>query len=186
MVYRTVYKINDYRLLERVFMNKKEMITQEEVKKMLHYDPDSGLFTWLIASARYARTGKRAGCVIGNGYIRIKIRGAEYKAHRLAWLYVYGLFPAMEIDHINGARADNRLANLRLATRSQNAINSGAKPSNTSGFKGCHWNKKDKKWCVQGSSNGKRYSLGRFTTVEAASEAYREFSKKYHGEFYHE
>ena len=97
------------------------MLTQERLKELLEYDPETGFFTRLIGrSGPRARSGDVAGCDNGQGYIRIYVDGRPYKGHRLAWFYVHGAWPR-EIDHINGDKSDNKLANLRPATRSRRA-----------------------------------------------------------------
>ena len=89
------------------------MITQEELKELLDYNPETGLFTWNVYNNIKNKT--TAG-TFNDGYIQIKIKQKIYQAHRLAWLYVYGEWPKGQIDHINGIRDDNRIENLRDVT----------------------------------------------------------------------
>src|SRR6185369_10895033 len=96
------------------------------------------------------------------GYWRIFIYGKAYLGHRLVWLYVYGEWPRGDIDHVNRTRSDNRLCNLRVATRSQNLGNMGRRPVNTSGYKGVTWHKRAEKWLAQISVNRKNIYLGLF------------------------
>src|SRR5690606_34614864 len=99
------------------------MLTQQRLKELLYYDPETGIFTRLVGrSGPRARAGDVAGSDNGKGYIRIYVDGRPYKAHRLAWFYMHGEWPE-EIDHRNGERADNRLSNLRPVTRQQNNLN---------------------------------------------------------------
>lgn len=159
-------------------------ISQEELKEILHYDPETGIFTRRVASAN---NKMKVGQVAGNidrGYVRIMVMGRLYRAHRLAWLYVHGRFPPDEIDHINGVRGDNRLCNLRPATKSQNGMNRGAIRGKTSGYKGVSWHKRDKKWHAQATVDGNHHCLGYFDTAEEASVAYQSFVMPIHGEFY--
>lgn len=161
------------------------MITQNELKEILHYDPETGIFTRLVASSNNKmKAGQVAGGVSDKGYIRIRIRGKRYLAHRLAWLYVYGTFPTDGTDHVNGVRDDNRLCNLRPATKSQNGMNQGKQRSNTSGFKGVYWSSQHQKWRAQCVANGKKYYLGLFDAAEDASAAYQAFAVKHHGQFF--
>ena len=88
------------------------VLTQSRLKELLYYDPYSGIFTWKISSGNMP-AGSAAGCLSPEGYIRITIAGKKYKAHRLAWFYVYGYFPENQVVHLNGARDDNRISNLR-------------------------------------------------------------------------
>ena len=112
-------------------------IDREDALRALSYDPDSGIFAWRIRPCRNVFIGDRAGAKGDKGYIRIQIQGRVYMAHRLAWLCVHGRWPAQEIDHINGERDDNRIANLREATREINGQNMhGPKRGNRTGYLG--------------------------------------------------
>lgn len=98
---------------------KTDPITLEHLRKILHYDPASGRFTWLRATSWRVRVGAVAGSVNKRlGYVVIGIGGVTYYAHRLAWLYVHGEMPSDQIDHIDGDRANNALVNLRKASMS--------------------------------------------------------------------
>jgi len=125
-----------------------------------------------------------AGSLKRQGYIIIKIDGKCYRAHRLAFLVAHGHLPK-ELDHINGDPSDNRIANLREATRRENKRNSGKYSNNKSGFKGVCWHKSRGKWRADAQdANGKQIHLGLFTTPEAASAAYNDFAMKLHGDFF--
>ena len=160
-----------------------EMLTQEQLKEFLSYDPDTGIFTWLKAACNSVRVGSVAGCLDTYGYIRIKRARKQYGAHRLAFLYMTGEFPVDQVDHINGVRNDNRWLNLRQATGSQNMSNQGKPITNTSGFKGVFWNKSAKKWLAQIGHMNRVIYLGLFTTPEAAHQAYIAAAEKFHGNF---
>lgn len=162
------------------------MLTQDRLKDLLHYDPDTGVFTWRVATNRRVRVGAVAGCRNEKGYIRIRIDGRNYRAHRLAFLYVNGTFPPADVDHIDRRPSNNRWDNLRPATRSDNNKNIRINSNNTSGWKGVIWNKRDRKWVAQAKLNGRFRSLGYYTTPEEASDAYEAFARKHHGEFYHD
>lgn len=148
----------------------------------MSYDAETGVFTW--------REGRRKGQEAGynsNGYRGITPgfmteKRKRYYAHRLAWFYVHGFWPPAEIDHINGDRADNRLANLRLATRAQQGVNS-PRPSDALGFRGTWWNAGRKKWQAAIAVNGSRLSLGTFLTRELAAAAYQTAAALWHGAF---
>jgi len=155
------------------------MLTQKRLKELLNYDPETGVFTWISR-----RGSKAAGSVAGTphykqGYIRIKIDGEMYSAHRLAWLYVYGEWPKHETDHINHDRQDNRIENLRSVTRHQNARNRTLRSDSTSGVVGVNWFKRNQKWGARIFKNGKFVFLGLFERFEDAVEARKNASVEY-------
>lgn len=158
------------------------MITQNILKEMLRYEPSTGKFIWLVDRYSKKCAGKVAGWKVNNGYIRIRVGGCGYQAHRLAYLYMTGKFPKNEIDHVNGDKADNRWNNLRSATREQNACNKKRPATNTSGYKGVSWSRN--KWYAQIQINKKKINLGRFKTADAAHLAYVNAAKELHKEFY--
>ena len=159
------------------------MITVERLREALRYDPETGLFFWRVRTSRRVNMGKPAGNTDAHGYRRIQIDGRRYKAHRLAWLHVYGDWPSKHIDHINCDKADNRLINLREATPSENQYNRGKQSSNTSGHKGVHWNASARKWQAQIKIGRKNKHLGYFDCKTAAHAVYCDAAAKYHGEF---
>ena len=158
------------------------MLTQSELKEFLSYDPEIGIFTWLKAIGKRVRVGSVAG-TYRKGYIRIGLARKQYSAHRLAFLFMTGLFPPEEVDHINGIKADNRRLNLRQATRNQNMCNQSKRSDNTSGFKGIGWDKVAKKWEASIKHMNQHIYLGLFTTPEAAHQAYIAAAEKLHGNF---
>jgi hypothetical protein len=143
-------------------------ITQGELKEVLHYDADSGSFTWLKAINNRIKVGGIAGCLDRYGYMRIQVLGKVYQAHRLAFLYQEGKFPLEEVDHINHKKDDNRWSNIRHATRVENSKNRGLQLNNKSGFNGVSWEKARNKWKVKIKINGKSKHLGRFTDIKEA------------------
>ena len=145
------------------------MLTQEELKSLVHYDQDTGLFTWKVK--RQGRNKSNLGWVESKGYIEICIAQKRLKAHRWAWFYVHGELPG-QIDHINGIKDDNRLCNLRVVTTKQNHENRGAQKNNTSGFKGV--TKRGNKFIAQIMHNQKQHYLGIFDTAEQASNVYKQ------------
>lgn len=154
-------------------------LTQDQLKELFGYDPETGIFTNRI-KRREALVGKVAGHKDGNGYLVISIYGDRYKAHRLAWMYVYGGFPPNLIDHINGNKTDNRIANLRLADRSGNGQNMRKPKSNSpSGLIGAFRFKNDR-WRSQIRANGKTIALGCFDTAEEAHQAYLKAKRELH------
>jgi len=137
------------------------MMTQSELKHYLHYDPWTGVFTWIRNSNRgRVRVGQKAGtpytCHSGKTYIRIGYSGRQYGAHRLAFLYITGKYPPQEVDHINGDGTDNTWTNLRRVDKAANGRNQKIHSNNSSGVAGVYWNRNLKKWHVQISVNRKR------------------------------
>jgi hypothetical protein len=162
-------------------------LTPEQLRAVLLYEPETGIFTWrsrpdrsVQANGRWA--GKQAGTPGRNG-LSILISRRHYKAHRLAWFYVHGVWPEAEIDHINGDWRDNRIANLRNATRNQNSANGGMSKFNKVGLKGVSWSQKARLWRAQIDCDKVHYHFGYFTTPEDAYAAYCEAAVRLHGEF---
>ena len=158
------------------------MLTQERLKELLSYDPETGVFRWLTHSGR-ATSGDKAGS-LSKGYLYISVDKQKYLAHRLAWLYINGSWPTKDIDHRDTDSSNNRFFNLREATKPENLRNVGLRSHNASGFKGVHFNKAAGKFQAGARLNGKYNYLGCFTTAELASEAYQAFAKANHGDFY--
>jgi hypothetical protein len=146
-------------------------ITQNKLKNLLAYDPDTGVFTYTKARPKVRVGGIAGHRHKGHGYIQIKINGQLYLAHRLAWLYVYGVWPVNQIDHINRDRTDNRFENLREATNAQNCQNRPVQHNSTSGVSGVNWNKTLGKWHARISLNGQRRHVGWYKTKDEATAA---------------
>jgi hypothetical protein len=142
-------------------------ITAERVRELLHYDPETGVFARRVSVSGRRRAGG-VGSIERDGYIRITICRHRFPAHRLAWFYQTGEWPGADIDHVNGDRADNRLCNLREATRSRNCMNARMPANNTSGFKGVIWDRYKRKWRADIKLNGKNKTLGLFASPERA------------------
>lgn len=168
-------------------------LTQERLRAVLNYDPDSGLFRWRVSRGRSAKTGQVANH-LADGYIRITIDGSRYLAHRLAWFVVFGAWPIELLDHKNGDRSDNRLCNLRLATRTENSRNASLSASNRCGFKGVHHRPtvtyrdgrtapRASPFCAVIRFDGRQRTLGYFKTPEDAHAAYVAAAQRHFGEF---
>jgi len=159
----------------------KPIISQETLRELLRYDPETGIFTWRNRSTRWFNNensrkawnnrhqGKTTGCHNGQGYLVIGVFYHLYRAHRLACLYMTGRFPEEEMDHINGIRDDNRWGNLRPVTRKENCKNMSMRSDNTSGVVGVRWNRDLKKWRAEIRIDGKTRHIGVFTDKAAAT-----------------
>lgn len=157
-------------------------ITQERLKQLVTYNPDSGIFYRKTTFGK-SIAGNETGTKSMYGYLLITIDRKSYRAHRLAWLYMYGCIPNGHIDHINGIRTDNRIKNLREADYFKNAWNSKVQKNNTTGVKGVSFNKKSRLYDASVCKNNKRYYVGGFKTLDEAKIAIEEFREYLHGEF---
>ena len=160
----------------------KQIITQSILKGLLKYNPETGRFINLVTRRGRAKTGDIAGSPNNQGYINIFIEGVSYKAHRLAFLYMNGVWPQNQVDHINHLRFDNRWENLRDVTKKINAQNRSPSKNNTSGCAGVYWNKNTEKWHASIYLDGKNRHLGCFNSFSDAVAARKEveFQLGYH------
>ena len=182
-------------------MAKRQLPSPEVIRQLLRYEPETGKLFWKERGPEWFKSGSRCAAdsarswnrkfagkealyAIGSvGYPQGKVLNINCRAHRVAWAIHYGFWPTEHVDHVNGNRTDNRLVNLRQATRSENMCNRSAPSDNTSGLKGVYWNAREKKWHVQLSFEGKRKSVGYFKDKGKAAEAYAAAAAKYHGAF---
>lgn len=153
------------------------MLMQKEVRRLFDYDPITGMLT-----RRLRRSHQMPGYVVGkittSGHLQVMIYNKYYMVHRLVWLWVHGVLPTGEIDHINRNPVDNRLSNLRAVSRSENQQNRKLHDNNSSGFTGVH--KQKTMWTARIGFEGKRIFLGRFSSPELASQAYQAAKLIYH------
>lgn len=144
----------------------KQMLTQHRLKELLDYDPLTGIFSWRVnRQGRFARIGNRAGSIGYQGYVSICVDRRKYRAHQLAYLYVYGHFPSGGLDHKHRVGIDNRIENLRSATQSENGQNTSLFKNNTSGVKGVSWSNANNKWEAYIMLHRKRKYLGRYDSL---------------------
>ena len=163
---------------------KEALISQELLKAKMHYDRETGVFTWLDVKINATNVrNKVAGTINGAGYVHMgfSVGGKYYKfsAHRLAWLYEYGEFPSGSLDHINHDRTDNRMTNLRIATQRENLRNQSMYCNNTTGHTGVSFSKDRNKYYAQIKVNYKQKHLGSFENIEDAAKAVKEARAHY-------
>lgn len=158
-------------------------LTVAGLRERLDYEPETGLFYWALQRKSRDVVGTLAGGISTDGYRVIHIDGIDRLGHRLAWAHWFGTFPCVEIDHINSVRNDNRIENLRLADRSQQAQNRGVRSDNKCGIKGCRWDEKEQRYLVRVGFKGKRVIVGRFRYLAEAATAYDAVAKTLFGDF---
>jgi len=182
-------------------MAKKPLPDVETLRKLLDYNPETGILTWRPREPEWfkdtARRSKEhmsnnwnaenadreAFTAVFSGYRVGKIFDVSLRAHRVIWAMQTGEWPISFLDHINGDRADNRIANLRLATPSENARNSSSYRNSTSRFRGVSWHQKAQKWVVQIRAKDTYLYLGLFDCEEHAANVYDAFARIHHGKF---
>ncbi len=157
------------------------MLTQKEIRN--YFDYADGVLYWKVKKGYAIKIGQPAGTFDETtGYYRIHVNSKLQKVHRLVFLYHHGYLPKF-VDHIDGNKKNNRIENLREATKSQNAMNQKISTRNTSGIKGVMWHKRDKKWFVQLRVNSKCHSFGYYDNKELAELVAIEATNKLHKEF---
>ncbi len=160
------------------------MITQGRLKEVLDYNKETGIFTWKLRLSNRGLVGERAGSFIKpHNYREIGIDSISYLEHRLAWLYVYGVFPEGELDHKDNTPYNNSILNIREADRFQQTRNCRVSKNNKCGVKGVSWRNDKKKWRAVIYLNGKQKHLGYFTDKEYARKAYCDAADMYFREF---
>lgn len=154
------------------------MITQKELKNLMTLDQETGEFTWLKRMGGTATTGSAVGSYDAKGYKTTSIYGKHYKIHRLIWLYIFGIWPAGVLDHIDGNKSNNCLSNLRDTNQMINGTNrTKLNKNNTSGYMGVYRDKK--KWNAEIIYLGEKFRLGSYNTPEEANEALIAFREEF-------
>lgn len=172
---------------------KNDPLTYGRLLEALTYDPETGIFTRnpRAGNSRFVRTwntryaNQIANHVRPDGYVDITIDYYSYQAHRLAFFYVHGKWPRDHIDHIDRDKRNNRLTNLREATRSQNLCNRSHTKTSQSGVKGVSFDKRRGNWRAEIKYQGRATHLGTYDSIEEARSAYRRAGIELHGEFFH-
>lgn len=159
----------------------KTILTQERLRDLLHYAPDTGAFTWRVDRSPRVKAGDMPRSPTKSGYLRAGIDGQLHYLHRLAWLYVHGVWPAGVIDHINGNRADNRLENLRDVVHATNMQNlKRARSDNQTGLLGVYRRKDTGRYSANIKTPQGKRSLGCFDTPQEAHAAYINTKRNLH------
>ena len=155
-------------------------LTADQLREILYYDRDTGVFIWRIKPGKGRDAGSIAGSNnVNSGYLEIGFMNKIYYGHRPAWLYVYGEWPKQSIDHINGVTFDNRIENLREVSKAQNAQNQREPSKNNSlGFLGVSKNKNG--FAASIHVNRRKIHIGTFDTPELAHAAYIERKRAIH------
>jgi hypothetical protein len=154
------------------------MLSQGRLKELYDYSPDTGVFV-RKTSISQCKAGDVAGSIDQQtGYIRLSADGKQYWAHRLVFLYMTGEMPKKYVDHINRCKTDNRWANLRDVTQSENLLNGGKHKRNTSGVRGVSWNKHLSRWMISARVDGKNRYLGSSKALEEATAMRRAWEAK--------
>lgn len=153
-------------------------LTKDEVMQRLDYDPETGDFRWRATGNNRTKVGDLAGHVGDNGYRRITLsvggRMKRVMAHRIAWLVVHGEWPTGFVDHIDENKLNNRIGNLRLATKAQNTMNTGSRSDNVLGARGVTYVKActNRPYLAKISVDGKQRTIGHYATLDEAQAAY--------------
>ncbi|HIF5760533.1 TPA: HNH endonuclease [Raoultella ornithinolytica] len=154
------------------------------INENFSYNPETGVFIRIKSKTRPDSIGKSAGYIAKEGYVVISLGRESYKAHRLAWLVTYGEWPDEDIDHVVRDKSNNKIVNLRKASRSMNCANVGLRSHNTSGYRGVSFNAQWGRWFAQIIVGGEKRFLGYFESAEKASEAYVLAAKEAFGEYF--
>jgi hypothetical protein len=174
----------DADVISNMRRSKEQRLTASRLRELFDFDPLTGLFARKIALTNKVKSTIGLwvpGWMTQYGYCALRLEGGAFLAHRLAWLHVHGEWPSGQIDHINGARTDNRIENLRVVTNAVNQTNlSPASSTSHSKVRGAHWNSRLRKFQSQVEVAGKRLYLGLFDTAEQAHQAYVE-ARRQHG-----
>lgn len=156
----------------------KEDLTQQQIAKVLKYDPTTGTLIWISnLHSKRAIPNSRAGSLVSTtGYRSITLFGRSYLEHHLIWFITYGVWPQGQIDHINQQRDDNRIINLREVTKSENARNRSRNPHSKLGEHGVWYNKRTNKYVAEITLNGKKVYQKSFDDIDEAINTRKEVS----------
>ena len=161
----------------------REKINPEILKEYFTYDQNTGKLYWRVFRNSQAMKNQEAGGVGTGGYRRVKIMGRLYPNSHIVFALCYGRYPDKFLDHVDQDKLNNRIDNLREATRPENGFNRGKNKNNSSGFKGVNYHKKDKLFVARIGVENNRVRLGAYSTSEEAALAYNFAAVHFHGEF---
>lgn len=160
---------------------REEKLSIDRLRYLIDYDCATGIFLWKKSPCNSVKVGAIAGNEHGTGYLQINIDGTKYYAHRLAWFYVHNEWPESDVDHVNGVRHDNRIANLRSVTKAANVQNMRSATSrNKSGFLGVSHISASQKYRAQIYVDGRHFYLGEYESPEVAHAVYRKVKRQLH------
>lgn len=153
-------------------------MTQKYLKSIIEYNQETGQFLSIVNRGK-CKVGDNIGTIGKDGYLVARIKGKNYSLQKLAWLFVYGVYPKNEIDHKNQIKKDNRIDNLRDITHKENCKNYPLYKNNKSGIIGVYWASEKNMWRARISVDGKRKSLGLFKEKADAIKARKDAEIKY-------
>lgn len=158
------------------------IVSIDRLRELFVLDDATGVLRWKVCPGSQVKIGDVAGGLSPDGYLRVGFDRKKIGAHRVVFALANGYMPE-QVDHINGARADNRPCNLRAANASQNQMNKGLRSGTSSGAKGVTWHAQSKRWQAQVVANGRLKYLGLFVEKDDADRVARQFRAEHHGEF---
>ena len=166
---------------ETMTKTKESRLTAQEAKRLFNYDPNTGIITNRTSAKNGKfKVGDEAGCVKGEGYRIIGVKKDKFRAHRLAWLIHYGVWPATELDHINRDKLDNRIENIREVTRGENMFN--CQKHNKHGLRGINYKRRINRYVARLQVGDKRLHLGTSKYAYVAYLKYLRGVRKHLGE----
>lgn len=157
-----------------------DMLTAEHLHTLVHYDPETGVMTWLKKLSARQYVGDSVGSLKDNGYVWTKIYRKSYAVHRLVWLYMTGAWPTDEVEHVDRNRANNKWVNLENATHQENAGNRTPRHDSSSGVTGVLWSTKDQAWRATICIDGRKRQIAQSKSLIVAADARRAAEREHY------